>query len=275
MKIIHFSDPHAGGGAEDILAYFDKRWVGVFNYRFRRRFRHDLSRLAKGVEYILRTKPDLVVCTGDLTSTGQPGEFAAVKEILAPLRNSDIPVLYMPGNHDCYVPRKKCVAAVKEMFHWLNQDRWQFDELPLLWHVGDIEILAVNSSRPTNLLCSWGFMRRQDRDWTLERLAANKTVPRVFVSHYPLLEDHPLLRTRHRLFGHGRIVQELRKGSLDLSLCGHVHKPYAKLDSSGRGESCAGSITLNGTMKEITFSPSDNTFRFTTVNVDTAQQHSD
>ena len=34
MKIIHFSDPHAGGGAETWRAYFDKRWVGVFNYRF-------------------------------------------------------------------------------------------------------------------------------------------------------------------------------------------------------------------------------------------------
>ena len=43
MKIVHFSDPHAGGSAEDWMAYVDKRWVGVFNYRFRRRFRHDDS----------------------------------------------------------------------------------------------------------------------------------------------------------------------------------------------------------------------------------------
>lgn len=47
MKIIHFSDPHAGGPAEDWLAYVDKRWVGVFNYRFRRQFRHDMSKLKK------------------------------------------------------------------------------------------------------------------------------------------------------------------------------------------------------------------------------------
>ena len=59
MKIIHFSDPHAGGAAEDIGAYFDKRFVGVFNYRFRRRFRHDLSLLEKAVEYILDIRPDV------------------------------------------------------------------------------------------------------------------------------------------------------------------------------------------------------------------------
>ena len=50
MKIVHLSDPHAGGPAEDWMAYFDKRWVGVFNYRFRRRFKHDLSKLERAVE---------------------------------------------------------------------------------------------------------------------------------------------------------------------------------------------------------------------------------
>ena len=82
MKIIHFSDPHAGGPAEDWMAYFDKRWVGVFNYRFRRRFKHDLSKLASAVDYICDVRPDVAVCTGDLTSTGQPGEFAKVFEVL-------------------------------------------------------------------------------------------------------------------------------------------------------------------------------------------------
>ena len=114
MKIIHFSDPHGGGGAEDWMAYFDKRWVGVFNYRFRRRFQHDLSKLEKAVAYILDIKPDLAVCTGDLTSSGQPGEFERVKKILAPLVESKIPLVYTPGNHDCYVKRPWCVKAMKE-----------------------------------------------------------------------------------------------------------------------------------------------------------------
>ncbi len=268
MKIVHFSDPHAGGGAEDILAYFDKRWVGVFNYRFRRRFRHDLQRLQKAVDYILRTKPDLAVCTGDLTSTGQPGEFAAVREILRPLRDSDIPFVYMPGNHDCYVPRKKCVEAVRETFQWLNQERWDFGELPVKWQCKDVDLLLVNSSRPSNLLCSWGFMLRQDRDWLLERLAEPKERPRILVSHYPLLEKHPYLRVRHRLFGQKKIVEKLYAKNLDLSLCGHVHHPGAELDADGRGESCAGSITLNGTMKEIVYDPAADIFSFATVNID-------
>ncbi|MDD3119516.1 MAG: hypothetical protein PHQ27_10075, partial [Victivallales bacterium] len=66
MRIIHFSDIHAGGPAEDLLAYVDKRWVGVFNYTFRRKFQHDPSRLEQAVTFILDRPPDLVVCTGDL-----------------------------------------------------------------------------------------------------------------------------------------------------------------------------------------------------------------
>ena len=129
MKIVHFSDPHAGGSAEDWLAYFDKRWVGVFNYRFRRRFRHDLKLLEKAVAYILQERPDVAVCTGDLTSTGQPGEFQRTLEILEPLRKSGIPLIYLPGNHDCYVKRPKCVNAMKDAVRLLNGDDYCFDNL--------------------------------------------------------------------------------------------------------------------------------------------------
>ena len=72
IRIVHFSDPHAGGPAEDFMAYLDKRWVGVFNFRFRRRFRHDQSKLQKAVDYILQTRPDVAVCTGTLPVPGSP-----------------------------------------------------------------------------------------------------------------------------------------------------------------------------------------------------------
>ena len=77
MKIVHFSDIHAGGPAEDWMAYIDKRWVGVFNYRWRRRFQHDLANVTKAVNYILDVKPDVAVCTGDLTSAGLSGSAAS------------------------------------------------------------------------------------------------------------------------------------------------------------------------------------------------------
>ena len=267
MKIVHFSDPHAGGPAEDWMAYLDKRWVGVFNYRFRRRFRHDLKLLRKAVAYILQVRPDVAVCTGDLTSTGQPGEFARTLEILEPLRQSSIPLIYMPGNHDCYVRRPSCVKAMKEAVELLNGHDYNFDSLPQVRVIGGVEFIMLNTSRPSNLLCSWGFVSSADDAWIKQVAAEPKVRPRILVTHYPMLEDHPILRTRHRLFGQKNILRFMNTGVIDLSLCGHVHKPYCRVDESGHGENCAGSVTRNGVISSIECDVDSGKFTFESVDL--------
>lgn len=262
MKIIHFSDPHAGGSAEDWMAYFDKRLVGVFNYNFRRKFQHDLSNLGKAVDYILEQRPDLAVCTGDLTSTGQPGEFAKVKKILAPLRDSAIPLLYIPGNHDFYVYRRHCVDAMKAMVAWLTRDRYSFDSLPLRLTIGELDFLLVNESWPSNLLSSHGWLRPRYSAWLENECNEPKSRPRVLIGHYPLIESHPFRRCRHRLYGQRRAVRLLREGKIDLSLCGHVHVAKAKIDARGRGEIIAGSITRNHCLAEINYDAAADIFNY-------------
>ena len=265
MRIVHFSDPHAGGGAEDWMAYFDKRWVGVFNYRFRRRFRHDLSKLERAVDYIMSTRPDVAVCTGDLTSAGQPGEFEKVRKVLQVLRDSDIPLLYMPGNHDCYVKRPKCVQAMKEMVSYLTRGRCQFDQFPMKIELNGTEFILLNTSRPSNLLCSWGFLLKEDSAKIAEWCQEEKKLPRLLLSHYPMTEEHPILRMRHRLFGQKEVLQLLNDKKIDLSLCGHVHCPYFKHRPDGSVlECCAGSVTRNGSIVEITGTDSGS-FDFKTV----------
>ena len=267
MRIVHFSDPHAGGGAEDWLAYLDKRWVGVFNYTFRRRFRFDLRGLEALVQYVIQNPVDLVVCTGDLTSTGQPGEFATVKKILQPLRDSGIPIIYTPGNHDCYVKRPKCVRAMEEMVEYLSCGRYSFQDMPICLNFGECDFILLNTSRPSNLLCSWGFVSRKDSAYVEQICREPKTRPRVLVGHYPLLEEHPILRTRHRLFGQKKLVELMRNGAIDLSLCGHVHRPVLKVDQRGRGESISGSITCNGSCSLIEYDRNNDRFEFKRIEV--------
>ena len=268
MRIVHFSDFHAGGGAEDWLAYLDKRWVGVFNYYFRRRNRFRLERLTRAVERILEMKPDLVICTGDLTSTGQPGEFEKVRPYLAPLRDSGIPLIYTPGNHDCYVRRPKCRRAVEEMALYLSHGKFPFDGRPRIIPFGGVNFITVNTSRPSNLLCSWGFLAPEDAAFVAdacERLAGEG--PRVLVNHYPIIEDHPLLRTRHRLFGERPVRRLIESGKLELSLCGHVHKMGLRVDAEGHGECCAGSLTANGAMWEILCDEAARRFTFHRIEI--------
>ena len=265
MKIIHFSDPHGGGPAEDWMAYFDKRWVGVFNYRFRRRFQHDLSKLEKAVKYILEVKPDLAVCTGDLTSSGQPGEFERVKAILASLVESGIPLVYTPGNHDCYVKRPWCVKAMKDAVYEVNQRRFSFDEMPCSLELGGAEVIMLNTSRPSNLLCSWGFVQGKDSRKIAEICEKEKKCPRILVTHYPLIEDNKWLRIRHTLFRQGKLVKLLKEGKIDLVLCGHVHKHFLKVDETGHGQCCSGSVTRNGNIVEIECN--DGKFDFKTIDL--------
>ncbi|MBR7130484.1 MAG: metallophosphoesterase [Lentisphaeria bacterium] len=268
MKIVHFSDPHGGGPAEDFMAYFDKRWVGVFNYSFRRKFRHDLSRLCRAVEYIMDTKPDLAVCTGDLTSAGQPGEFEKVLNIIKPLWQSDIPLIYTPGNHDCYVKRTKCVEAVKNAVRIMAQGKYSFDTMPLKLNFSGVDLLIINTSAPSNLLCSWGFLGEKNREFIKSACEKNPDIPKILISHYPMTEDHPWLRVRHRLFGQGEILDLMESKKLDLVLCGHVHRPYLKVDQSGRGECCAGSVSSNGSMVEISCDQKSHKFDFKNIALD-------
>jgi predicted MPP superfamily phosphohydrolase len=254
MRIIHFSDSHVGGPAENLSAYFDKRWVGVFNYRFRRKFQHDQNLLARAVDFILRRPPDLVVCTGDITSTGQPSEFRAALAVLEPLLQTPaIPLLYIPGNHDYYVHQPDCVAAMKDAVRLLNRNRFDFDDLPLRIPFAEIDVLMVNESRPSNLLASWGFLSKETNRQVATWCAEPKSRPRMLIGHYPLIEPHPMLRLRHRLFGQHDVLALLNRGDLDLSLCGHQHQPHAHVDGRGRGEICAGSITRNACLAEIEY----------------------
>ena len=193
----------------------------------------------------------MAVCTGDLTSSGQPGEFARVCEILKPLVNSQVPLVYTPGNHDCYVNRSWCVKAMKDTVREVNQQRFAFDDMPCRLELGGAEVLMLNTSRPSNLLCSWGFVSRKDSRKVCEFCEAPKKLPRILVTHYPLIEDNKWLRIRHALFGQGKLVKLVKEKKIDLVLCGHVHKHFLKVDENGFGQCCSGSVTRNGNMIEI------------------------
>ena len=82
-----------------------------------------------------------------------------------------------------------------------------------------------------------------------------------------MTDEHPILRFRHRLFGQKKILQLMAAKKLDLVLCGHVHKPYLKVDEQGRGECCAGSVSSNASMVDIGWDVDKHRFDFKTVDL--------
>lgn len=261
MKIIHFSDSHAGAFPDSISAFADKRIVGTFNYTFRRRFLHNMEILNKAVDFILTDQPDVVVCTGDITSTGQPAEFDKALEILKPLiDHPSIKLLYIPGNHDAYVSNKRCIEALHRTFNKLNCNDLTFEDLPVKIKIKECDFILVNECIPTNIFLSTGYFPKKSEEKIIDWCSEKKGTPIILLGHFPLSKRNSLLSFRHRLYQHEKVTEALNKGKIDLSLCGHTHKPFNNLDKKGRGEIGAGSITRTNDLNIIEYDQESDEF---------------
>ncbi len=262
MKIIHFSDPHAGAMPDSISAYFDKRIVGTLNYALKRRFLHHMESMQLGVDFIIKEKPDVVVCTGDLTSTGQPREFDMMLEILNPLINdSKIKLLYVPGNHDTYVKNRRCSSAFENAFTTLNANKTTPTSLPSLITVGECDFILVNECCPTNIFLSTGYLTPESSRKIEELCSEKKERPRIILGHFPLRKEYSLMGFRHKIYGQKKVVELLNSQQIDLSLCGHTHKCLYDIDGTGRGEITAGSITKTDDLNIIEYDKQQNSFK--------------
>ncbi len=262
MRIVHFSDTHEAGSPESWRGFFDKRLFGFLNCAISRGRLHCQELLERAAVKFIDLKPDLLICTGDLTTSGQPGEFKRAMERLSPLLKSKIPMLYLPGNHDAYVADKACQKALSDAFETLNGGRFKLSDLPQAFDSGCCRILALHCAMPTMPMLSCGFMDKETSDFVASDCASPKTQPfRIAAGHFPLRERHPWKRMRHKLYGHDAVARLLKSGAIDLSLCGHVHRPYALLDAKGRGEVCAGALTRFGSFSILDFDPAAGTIR--------------
>jgi 3',5'-cyclic AMP phosphodiesterase CpdA len=268
MRIVHLSDLHAAARPDSLSAFFDKRLVGTLNHLFRRRFLHDQSLLKQLGAFVLELKPDVVVITGDVTSTGQPAEFAVALDALQPILNDEkVATLYVPGNHDAYVRNERCAASLAETFRVLNSSGATLSSLPLLQTISGVDFILVDETSPTNIFLSNGRVSQKSLN-AIERICADvKKRPRVLVGHFPL---KPKLSFRHGLVNQHRLNTLLEKGDIDLSLCGHTHKSMLEVDAAGRGEAVAGSFTKTRDVNIVDYSPEIDRF---TVRTETLENH--
>ena len=268
MKIVAFSDSHACGQPSGWASLFDKRVVGLFNYHYRRQHQHNQKWLHEMVKYILDTSPDVVLCTGDISTSGEPSEFRETCEILKPLvNNPNINFFYVPGNHDYYVNNSLCFKALKETFKYLNSGKYKFEDLPFSTSLGGVDFCFVNECYPVNLVLSTGIMKKNTVDYVYNWIKQKNSKPKILVGHYPLQEEHSILRFRHKLWGHKKILNELQGENLDLSICGHVHSAAADIDDAGRGEIIVGSVTRDACGAQIEYDSTNNVFTYSKIDL--------
>jgi len=184
FRIAHISDIHCGS------AYFVP----------------DL--MDRAIMEINELEPDVVVCSGDLTSFGFKPEYAEAKTYLDKLHCRELVVV--PGNHDS---RNVGYIHFEELFG---------DRNPVM-HVNGVSIVAVDSTEPD---LDHGHIGRSRYSWIQEQFSQDAEF-RIFVLHHHLLPVPGTGRERNIVYDAGDTLEALQRARVNLVLSGHKHVPYA------------------------------------------------
>src|SRR5437764_47381 len=123
-----------------------------------------------------RTRPELVIASGDLTHRGRPDQHERAARLL---RSFGLPVLAVPGNHD--IPYTFPARFTRPFAEFRRQ--WQTPEPE--YRSAAVHVVGLNSVRP------WRHQSGGVRDAQLEeaaqRLSASDGALRIVVLHHQML----------------------------------------------------------------------------------------
>ena len=184
FRIAHLSDLHCGG------PYFEA------------------ALLDRAISEINALGPDMVICTGDLTTFGFKHEYQMARQYLDQL-NCDAFVV-VPGNHDA---RNVGYVHFEELFG--NRSS--------VLKKGGVMVVAVDSTEPD---LDHGQIGRGRYAWIEESFAQPADL-RIFVCHHHLLPVPGTGRERNIIYDAGDAIECLQRSGVNLVLSGHKHVPYA------------------------------------------------
>jgi len=169
-----------------------------------------LDALARLIEEV---QPELVIASGDLTHRGLPEQHDRAADFL---RDLELPVLAIPGNHDIpYSFPKRFTAPWTEF-----ERRWETTEpvyrSEAVWAVG------LNSVRP------WRHQSGRVRPKQVERAAellaaAPEGALKVVTFHHQML-GAPWRSRKKPVANRNAVLAGLVEAGADLILAGHIHQ---------------------------------------------------
>ncbi|WP_104117676.1 phosphodiesterase [Arthrobacter sp. B1805] len=199
--LLHFSDTHF---VSDGLLY-----DGVDG---RARLAQLLTEVGKS-----GVRPDALVFTGDLTDTGDPEAYAALRDVVEPFaKQLDAPVIWLMGNHD---KRPALRAAL------LGEPP---EETPLhrSYRLGGLRVITLDTSVPGH---HHGELDDAQLAWLeveLSRPAPEGTILALHHPPIPMVQDLAVLTELRR---QDRLAEIVAGKDVRLILAGHVHFPSSSL----------------------------------------------
>ena len=185
FRIAHLSDLHCGG------TYFEA------------------ALLERAISEINELQPDMVVCSGDLTTFGFKHEYQLARRYLDSIDCDAFVVV--PGNHDA---RNVGYVHFEDLFGARNS---------VLRKEG-VAVVAVDSTEPD---LDHGQIGRGRYPWIEEQFAEAPAKLKIFVLHHHLLPVPGTGRERNVVYDAGDAIECLLRAGVHLVLSGHKHVPYA------------------------------------------------
>ncbi len=224
MRVAHFTDLHVFRPPR-LSGLLGKRLLGAGNlYLAGRSGRFQDSSAAALVQAVLEQKPDICVCTGDLTAMSQQSEFEVAREILRPLTER-LPVVMVPGNHDCYT---RGAWRERRFETWFSS--FSSGSYPALHLYDDLAFIGLDCCRPHPILATGQLPARQLDE--LSRLLGSSELDGRFVVlllHFPLRDarGEPYgPSTRHLVNARDLEAVLQETGRVGLILHGHEHHGF-------------------------------------------------
>ena len=232
MRLVLFGDIHLYRLWLMPWQLASKRILGQSNLILNRRktFRHDL--LKAMIDQAIGLEPDMLLLSGDVTTTSLKKEFEDVAAVLKPLADR-VPTVLVPGNHDRYTFHAARSRVIDRML-----DKWVPDHFPHTRGLTDRwRLLALDGAVPRvyNARGRLGRVQFEAAKTVVESL--DETQGLVVLCHYPCaLPSHVHEHASHALEERDalREVLENCRGRV-VSIHGHIHQPWHHEPGDGSG----------------------------------------
>jgi 3',5'-cyclic AMP phosphodiesterase CpdA len=179
--------------------------------------RHDPVIAESLIEDLRRSRPDLVVISGDLTQRARRSEFIAARDFLARL---SAPTIAVPGNHDVplYNVIRRTFRPLTRFARYITAAEQPF------FADAEIAVLGLNTAR--SLAVANGRISRAQMAAILAAFRdVASTSLRALVTHHPLLPA-PHAPERSVVGRAESALSAIAEAGVELFLTGHHHRSF-------------------------------------------------
>lgn len=222
MRVAHLSDIHFFENDLSKDNFFSKDLLGTLNSwvnRSRSKITFDIFSVPKVLK---EKKVTHVIITGDFTTTSNLKEYAQAKRFIDKLKDQDLEVLFIPGNHDTYSEEAE---RSKRFYEELEASKSLRDEGIDHGYLGaNFHYILLDTTLATPFWSSQGlFSERLEEKLTSLLSGPFHQKPVVLINHFPV-QSQKRMPLRHQMVRFEKLKEIIENHvNIKLYLFGHTH----------------------------------------------------